>query len=173
MDERACDFRPADRSHVAANPVRGLPRGPVGRDHAQAGRQAPALCRAAWRRARGSIVALIDPADVAGQLEAAIRLAQRAGFEPVPHVPARFMQRPRRSRRAASRRSPARRASAQMLVLGGGAPQPLGKYDAAIQLLETGLFETNGVTPHRHGRPPGRQSRHHPASWREERCSTR
>ena len=33
-----------------------------------------------------------------------------------------------------------------MLVLGGGAPHPVGQYDAAIQLLETGLFEANGVT---------------------------
>ena len=33
----------------------------------------------------------------------------------------------------------------QALVLGGGAPQPLGIYDAAIQLLETGLFEDRGI----------------------------
>jgi methylenetetrahydrofolate reductase (NADPH) len=33
-----------------------------------------------------------------------------------------------------------------MLVLGGGAPEPLGKFDAAIQLLETGVFERNGIT---------------------------
>jgi methylenetetrahydrofolate reductase (NADPH) len=33
----------------------------------------------------------------------------------------------------------------EMLVLGGGAPQPIGIYDAAIQLLQTGVFQANGV----------------------------
>ena len=32
-----------------------------------------------------------------------------------------------------------------MLVLGGGAPEPIGKYDAAIQLMQTGVFQANGV----------------------------
>ena len=34
----------------------------------------------------------------------------------------------------------------QMLVLGGGAPTPMGKFDAAIQLLRTDVFQKNGVT---------------------------
>ncbi len=38
-----------------------------------------------------------------------------------------------------------RRGASQMLVLGGGAPQPIGIYDAAIQLLKTGVFQANGV----------------------------
>jgi methylenetetrahydrofolate reductase (NADPH) len=33
-----------------------------------------------------------------------------------------------------------------MLVLGGGAPEPIGHYDAAIQLMQTGVFQANGVT---------------------------
>ena len=33
----------------------------------------------------------------------------------------------------------------EMLVLGGGAPTPIGNYDAAIQLLATGVFQDNGV----------------------------
>ena len=32
-----------------------------------------------------------------------------------------------------------------MLVLGGGASQPLGDFDAAIQLFRTGVFERNGI----------------------------
>src|SRR6266511_1838964 len=36
-------------------------------------------------------IALIDPADVAGQLEAAVRL-RALGLEPVPHLPARFIR---------------------------------------------------------------------------------
>lgn len=88
-------------------------------------------------------VALIDPADVGGQLEAARQLSG-AGFVAVPHVPARFVRdladlQSRISALAAVGVS-------EMLVLGGGAPTPIGIYDAAIQLLETGVFESNGVT---------------------------
>jgi methylenetetrahydrofolate reductase (NADPH) len=88
-------------------------------------------------------IALIDPNDVAGQIEAA-GLLRRAGLDPVPHVPARFV----RDRDDLARRLGAFGAAGvtRALVLGGGAPQPIGVYDAAIQLLETGLFQANGLT---------------------------
>ena len=89
-------------------------------------------------------IALIDPADVAGQLEAAARL-RTLGLDPVPHVPARFVV----DEHDLDTRIGALAGKAgvrQMLVLGGGAPQPLGKYDAAIQLLETGIFEKYGIS---------------------------
>jgi methylenetetrahydrofolate reductase (NADPH) len=88
-------------------------------------------------------IALIDPADVAGQLAAAIRL-RGLGLEPVPHVPARFVT----DEHDLETRIGALAAKAgvrQALVLGGGAPQPLGKYDAAIQLLDTGVFQKHGI----------------------------
>jgi methylenetetrahydrofolate reductase (NADPH) len=95
----------------------------------------PAGCRV--------FVALIDAADLAGQIEATRQLAA-SGFVAVPHVPARFVrdEADLRSRIKAL----AEAGSSTMLVLGGGAPEPLGRYDAAIQLLETGVFEANGVT---------------------------
>ena len=88
-------------------------------------------------------IALIDPADIAGQVEAARQL-KAAGFAPIPHVPARFVrdEADLRSRIAAL----AQAGSTQMLVLGGGAPTPIGIYDAAIQLLQSGVFQANGVT---------------------------
>lgn len=88
-------------------------------------------------------VALIDPADLALQIEA-VAAIRAAGLEPVPHVPARFVRdKSDLDHRLAhlAERGQVR----QALVLGGGAPQPLGIYDAAIQLLETGLFETYGI----------------------------
>jgi methylenetetrahydrofolate reductase (NADPH) len=89
-------------------------------------------------------IALIDPADVQAQLDAAIRLSA-AGLIPVPHVPARFSRdRDDLARRLGDLASKA--GVTQMLVLGGGAPHPIGQYDAAVQLLETGLFQANGVT---------------------------
>ena len=88
-------------------------------------------------------VALIDPADVAGQLTAASEL-QRAGFAPVPHIPARFVRDldDLKSRIGALAQDAGVN---EMLVLGGGAPQPIGQYDAAIHILETGVFEANGI----------------------------
>ena len=89
-------------------------------------------------------IALIDPNDADGQLAAAVAVRQ-AGLEPVPHMPARFVRhRDDLARRIAALTQQA--GVAEMLVLGGGAPQPAGDYHAAIQLLETGLFQDHGVT---------------------------
>ena len=88
-------------------------------------------------------IALIDPADVGGQLTAAAAL-RKAGLEPIPHVPARFIL----DEADLKNRIGALAGDAgvtQMLVLGGGAPTPMGKFDAAIQLLQTGVFQKNGV----------------------------
>lgn len=88
-------------------------------------------------------VALIDPADLGLQIEV-VSAIRAAGLEPVPHVPARFV----RDKADLAHRLGAFAEGgkvAQALVLGGGAPQPLGIYDAAIQLLETGLFEAHGI----------------------------
>jgi len=89
-------------------------------------------------------IALIDPADAANQLAAAVAVKQ-AGLTPVPHVPARFVRDldDLKSRIGAL----AEKAGAtEMLVLGGGAPHPVGIYDAAIRILETGVFEASGIT---------------------------
>ncbi|MGQ0484061.1 MAG: methylenetetrahydrofolate reductase [Hyphomicrobiales bacterium] len=88
-------------------------------------------------------IALIDPADVAGQLAAAKALRQ-AGLEPVPHVPARFVH-DLGDLKARIGALAQEAGVTEMLVLGGGAPHPVGTYDAAIQILETGVFEANGV----------------------------
>ena len=88
-------------------------------------------------------IALIDPADVGGQLTAAAAL-RKAGLEPIPHVPARFIL----DEADLKNRIDAMTGEAgvtQMLVLGGGAPTPMGKFDAAIQLLQTDVFQKNGV----------------------------
>lgn len=88
-------------------------------------------------------IALIDAGDLATQIEATRQLKAN-GFDPVPHVPARFVQ---DAADLGSRiKALAEAGSGTMLVLGGGAPEPIGRYDAAIQLLETGVFQANGVT---------------------------
>jgi methylenetetrahydrofolate reductase (NADPH) len=88
-------------------------------------------------------IALIEAGDVAGQLEAAKGLTE-AGLIPIPHIPARFVRdlEDLKSRIGALAQDAG---VTEVLVVGGGAPQPIGKYDATIELLETGVFEANGV----------------------------
>ncbi len=89
-------------------------------------------------------IALIEAQDVQGQLAAAIDLKAR-GFDPVPHVPARFVvDRDDLSRRIGDLSEKA--GVTTILALGGGAPQPVGKFDAALQLMETGVFQKAGIT---------------------------
>ena len=88
-------------------------------------------------------IALIDPDDIDGQFAAAAAV-RAEGLEPVPHMPARFVK--NRDDLARRLETHAKRGQVrEMLVLGGGAPTPVGDYDAAIQLLETGLFQANGI----------------------------
>ena len=101
-------------------------------------------------------VALVDPLHLEDQITA-VRQIRILGLEPVPHVPARFVRneddlRDRIGRLAASG------SVKQYLVLGGGAPEPVGKYDQAMHLLETGVFQANGaefigVAGHPEGNP--------------------
>jgi methylenetetrahydrofolate reductase (NADPH) len=88
-------------------------------------------------------IALIDPADVPGQISAAKALS-RAGLVPVPHVPARFVR--DEADLDARMRAFSDSGVTACLVLGGGAPTPIGKFDAAIQLMRTGAFQRHGVT---------------------------
>ncbi len=108
-------------------------------------RQADKLALVAERVPRGTrvYVALVDPADVELQLDA-VRAARAQGLEPVPHVPARFIPNADDLERRVARLAAA--GVRQMLVLGGGAAQPLGVFDSAIQLFRTGVFERNGIT---------------------------
>ncbi len=89
-------------------------------------------------------IALIEAGDLEAQIVAAADLRAR-GFEPVPHVPARFvMDEEDLKRRIGAFAEKAKVTT--ILALGGGAPQPVGKYDAAIQLMETGVFQNAGIT---------------------------
>jgi methylenetetrahydrofolate reductase (NADPH) len=87
-------------------------------------------------------IALLDAGDVEAQIAAASALHQ-AGFQAVPHVPARFV----RDEEDLKRRIAAFSKSGvtQILALGGGAAQPIGKFEAAIQLMVTGVFEAHGI----------------------------
>ena len=87
-------------------------------------------------------------------LAAAKRLAAE-GFAVMPHVPARIIA--DKSELERWIRAYAEEAGVtQALVLAGGPPKPLGDFDSAMQLLETGLFEKHGYTRlHVAGHPEG------------------
>jgi methylenetetrahydrofolate reductase (NADPH) len=88
-------------------------------------------------------VALIDAAELDVQIAATAAL-RAEGYNPIPHIPARFV----RDEDDLKRRLEAfatKGSVTDALVLGGGAPQPIGKYDAAIQILETGAFQQAGI----------------------------
>jgi methylenetetrahydrofolate reductase (NADPH) len=101
------------------------------------------LLRPGFAEGSTVFVALIDAADLEGQVEAVAAL-RAAGYNPIPHIPARFV----RDEEDLKHRLDAfskRAGVTDVLVLGGGAPQPIGKYDAAIQILETGAFQQAGI----------------------------
>ncbi len=108
-------------------------------------RQAEKLPLIAQHVAPGThiFVALVDPSHLEDQVTAVAEI-RKLGLEPVPHVPARFVRneddlKSRIERLAASGNV------ARYLVLGGGAPEPIGDYHCALQLMETGVFEANGA----------------------------
>lgn len=88
-------------------------------------------------------VALVDPSHLEDQITAVSEI-RRLGLEPVPHVPARFVQNEDDLKSRIERLAKSG-GVVRYLVLGGGAPQPIGKYDSALQLMETGVFEANGA----------------------------
>jgi methylenetetrahydrofolate reductase (NADPH) len=88
-------------------------------------------------------VALIDAGDRAGQIDA-VRALHQAGFSPVPHIPARFIVDEDDLRMRLDAFCGEGHVQ-DVLVLGGGAPQPIGKFDATLQLLQTGAFANRGL----------------------------
>jgi methylenetetrahydrofolate reductase (NADPH) len=88
-------------------------------------------------------VALVDAKELEGQV-AAVAALHQAGLKPIPHIPARFVmdRADLQSRVAALTKAGAN----TILALGGGAPQPMGNYHCALQLMETNLFQDYGIT---------------------------
>ncbi len=88
-------------------------------------------------------VALVDPSHLDDQI-AAMGEIRKSGLEPVPHIPARFVRDEDDLKRRVERLAKSGDVT-RYLVLGGGAPEPIGDYHCALQLMETGVFEANGA----------------------------
>ena len=88
-------------------------------------------------------VALVDPSHLEDQV-ASMSAIRELGLEPVPHIPARFVRNEDDLKSRVERLATAGNVT-RYLVLGGGAPEPVGDYHCALQLMETGVFEANGA----------------------------
>lgn len=88
-------------------------------------------------------VALVDPSHLEDQITAVAEI-RKCGLEPVPHVPARFIVNEDDLKCRIERLAKSGGVDTY-LVLGGGAPEPVGDYHCALQLMETGVFEANGA----------------------------
>ncbi|MDB5407907.1 MAG: methylenetetrahydrofolate reductase [Rhodospirillales bacterium] len=86
-----------------------------------------------------SVLASTSPADV---LAIAARL-RKAGFNPVPHIAARLIRGHAQLDDFLARAS-GEAGVQQALLIAGDIAQPLGPFDATLQILETGLFEKHG-----------------------------
>ncbi|MGF7160237.1 methylenetetrahydrofolate reductase (NADPH) [Rhodoligotrophos appendicifer] len=87
-------------------------------------------------------IALIDPADVPQQIEAAKALAAH-GLKPVPHVPARLIT-DKASLEDRMRRLSGEAGVTQVLAVGGGL-EPAGPFSSTIEVMRTGVFERHGI----------------------------
>ena len=108
-------------------------------------RQAEKLPLIAHNVAPGTrvFVALVDPSHLEDQV-AAMAEIRKFGLEPVPHIPARFVRNEDDLKTRVERLAKSGDVT-RYLVLGGGAPEPIGDYHCALQLMETGVFEANGA----------------------------
>ena len=88
-------------------------------------------------------VALVDPSHQEDQITAVAEI-RKLGLEPVPHIPARFVLN-EDDLKARVERLARSGGVTRYLVLGGGAPEPIGDYHCALQLMVTGVFEANGA----------------------------
>jgi methylenetetrahydrofolate reductase (NADPH) len=84
------------------------------------------------------------PNESADQLIAACVQLARSGLKPVPHIVARNIRDRAELDNILSRLVREARVE-RLLILGGDRDQPVGDFDAGIQLIETGLLQQHGV----------------------------
>ena len=84
------------------------------------------------------------PNDTIDNLVSACVALRKAGMEPVPHIPARTTP-SRAALETTLKRVTSEAGVVRALVIGGDVDKAVGEFDAAIQLIETGLFEQNGI----------------------------
>ncbi|MBA8908267.1 methylenetetrahydrofolate reductase [Aminobacter sp. P9b] len=99
-------------------------------------------------------IAYIQGTDIVDMVSTARRLTD-AGFEPMPHIPARLVKdRQTLSDWVARYKNEA--GVHQALVIGGGVDHPVGEFSSSIELMATGVFQKAGFDRlHVAGHPEG------------------
>ncbi|KAA2314711.1 methylenetetrahydrofolate reductase [Pseudooceanicola sediminis] len=99
-------------------------------------------------------IAHIEGTPIEDMVATAQRLGQ-AGFEVMPHFPARII-RDRAMLQDWVKRYSEEAGVTSALLLGGSPKTPVGEFDSSMQMLETGVFDTHGFTRlHVAGHPEG------------------
>ena len=95
---------------------------------------------------RGTRVYITDiGTDTADDLTAAARRVQDLGYTPVPHFACRRLT-TRASLEERVKRAATEAGVTDVLVIGGGLDKPAGEFASAMEVLNTGVFERNGIT---------------------------
>jgi methylenetetrahydrofolate reductase (NADPH) len=84
------------------------------------------------------------PNETSAELVAACVQVSRSGKTPVPHIPARTTP-SRAVLDETLRRLTGEAGVERALVIGGDVDKAVGEFDAAIQLIQTGLFQKHGI----------------------------
>lgn len=83
--------------------------------------------------------------DDTGTLVAAARRVHDLGYRPVPHFASRRLT-TRAALEERVRRTAGEAGVKDVLVIGGGLDKPAGEFGSTMDVLDTGLFEANGIT---------------------------
>ena len=119
-------------------------------------------------------ITMIPGANCRDTIEAA-NVIQAAGKQAIPHIAARSFSSPEVLKKCLSVLQDA--GIKRVLLIGGGVPEPTGKYASVMDLLKTGLFAEYGINSfdfagHPEGNPDDPKSEYHmleKLQWTKER----
>ena len=119
-------------------------------------------------------ITMIPGVDCRDTIEAA-NVIQTKGKQAIPHIAARSFSSPEVLKKCLSVLQDA--GVKRVLLIGGGVPEPTGKYASVMDLLKTGLFEEYGINSfdfagHPEGNPDDPKSEYHmleKLQWTKER----
>ncbi|MCH1520325.1 MAG: methylenetetrahydrofolate reductase [SAR324 cluster bacterium] len=108
-------------------------------------------------------ITMIPGVDCRDTIEAA-NVIQTKGKQAIPHIAARSFSSPEVLKKCLSRLQDA--GIKKVLLIGGGVPEPTGKYASVMDLLKTGLFAEYGINSfdfagHPEGNPDDPKSEYH------------
>ena len=137
-------------AHVLATAPQSKPQQRIAAFALRASFEATRLAPGDIEALRGSVapgtpiyVSAVPTHPLAAQIDTAARLAA-AGFDPVPHIAARRFASDAELDRHLGRLA-AQAGARRVLAIGGDFATPAGPFHAAIEVIESGLLQVNGI----------------------------